>query len=582
MSGNSTHEILLDDQRRRLVTAKGHLLVTGGPGSGKTTIALLKAGAHIDGSCMAPSQRVLFLSFARATVSRIMERAGTLLSKCAREQVETNTYHGFAWSLLRAHGYLLRENRRLSLLPPPEAAALLAGLGGTARQQEIDRLFAETGRVHFDIFAKQAGALLHGSARLRKLIASAYPLVIVDEFQDTNSDQWAVVRALGESSSIMALADPDQRIYEFQGADPKRIPEFVDRFSPEVFDFGSENSRSAGTDIADFGNDVLRGVNRIRTYNDVSVVHYVPRKAFGPHYELKIQTLAARRRLQRDVGEESSLAVLVASNTLMLQVSGYLGTSTDRLPAVSHRVAIDSAGPSLAAIVIAGLLEGGETEVMLERLFSDVEALVRGGTASVGKPLSQKVCQFTERLRESRASDVRAKSAAGKLRAEVESVVLGVQRIDFSGDPECDWLLVRALFERSTVVELQDVAKHARHLRFLHKRAALRGRLGELWRTQASYAGARKVIQDALRDEHFSWTKEEPRGVHVMTIHKAKGREFDEVIIYEGWKVGRFLPEQADAAREQQARLMLRVAVTRARRRCAILTPKGDPSSLLI
>ena len=54
------------------MAADAHLLVTGGPGSGKTTAAILK-GADIAGHELRPGQSVLFLSFARATVSRVIE-----------------------------------------------------------------------------------------------------------------------------------------------------------------------------------------------------------------------------------------------------------------------------------------------------------------------------------------------------------------------------------------------------------------------------------------------------------------------------------------------------------------------------
>lgn len=66
-----------------------------------------------------------------------------------------------------------------------------------------------------------------------------------------------------------------------------------------------------------------------------------------------------------------------------------------------------------------------------------------------------------------------------------------------------------------------------------------------------------------------------------MTIHKAKGKEFDEVIIYEGRHVGRIAPPTADAKRMGQALLSLRVAVTRAKVRATIVTPKADRCPLV-
>ena len=69
----------------------------------------------------------------------------------------------------------------------------------------------------------------------------------------------------------VALADPEQRIYDFRGADPKRITQFIESFKPKIFDFGQQNNRSNGKDIAEFGNDLLQGKNTGKQYKDVSV-----------------------------------------------------------------------------------------------------------------------------------------------------------------------------------------------------------------------------------------------------------------------------------------------------------------------
>ena len=85
----------------------------------------------------------------------------------------------------------------------------------------------------FDLFAPYVGDILHGSERIRKLMAAMYPVIILDEFQDTNAPQWRVVQALGEFCRLIALADPEQRIYDWIGADPKRSNHFREAFTRE-------------------------------------------------------------------------------------------------------------------------------------------------------------------------------------------------------------------------------------------------------------------------------------------------------------------------------------------------------------
>ncbi|WP_258768017.1 UvrD-helicase domain-containing protein [Bradyrhizobium arachidis] len=64
--------------------------------------------------------------------------------------------------------------------------------------------------------------------------------MIVDEFQDTNTEEWAMIAQLGRHSRLIALGDPKQRIYDFKGADPRRFGEFIAQFRPTEFDFVGE------------------------------------------------------------------------------------------------------------------------------------------------------------------------------------------------------------------------------------------------------------------------------------------------------------------------------------------------------
>lgn len=178
-------------------------------------------------------QKVLFLSFARSTVLRVKERAEQLLDKDVWNRIEVNTYHGFAWNVIRSHGYLV-NNQKLRILPPHEAAVELATKSTKQeRKDEQLRLFEEEGLLHFDLFSEICCCLLSQATKLTRIICDSYPIIILDEFQDTDVQEWQLVKILGEYSRIIALADPDQRIYDFRGADPKRIAEFNMEFNPK-------------------------------------------------------------------------------------------------------------------------------------------------------------------------------------------------------------------------------------------------------------------------------------------------------------------------------------------------------------
>ncbi|MHC9192782.1 3'-5' exonuclease [Pseudomonas aeruginosa] len=155
-------------------------------------------------------------------------------------------------------------------------------------------------------------------------------------------------------------------------------------------------------------------------------------------------------------------------------------------------------------------------------------------------------------------------------------------QLELSGDPAADWVAVRKLLDASACNEIKQIAADGRFVRLLGKGTLLRGRLGEVWRATQSYAGAEGFVRDALLQEHFQAATKEWKGIHLMTMHKSKGKEFTEVILYEGLMKGRYLTDNASAERERQARLTMRVAVTRAMQRATILTPKGRRRSPLL
>jgi DNA helicase-2/ATP-dependent DNA helicase PcrA len=566
----------LNAERQALVKTEGHLLVMGGPGSGKTSIALLKADREVQSSALRGGQKILFLSFARATIARVAERAGSLIAKSSRDLIEIDTYHGFIWHLLRGHGYLLSPTKKIRLLPPPQAAAHLSIFNDLGEgRAEIRRLFFEDGILHFDLFAEVAATLLTASPTLLRIYSAAYPIIVLDEFQDTNTEEWRLIQLLGINSRLIALADSEQRIYEFRGADPARIEEFKSAFKPTIFDFGTENHRSNGKDIVLFGNELLSAKNKGKVYKDVAIATYGFYRGRSQIFQLKASVIGAIKRCIRRGEANWSIAVLVPSKKLMLQVSDYLGAASDGLPAVTHDVALDTEGPALAAIAVACVLEGDLSEEKVARkLISNICLYLKGRRGSDGPT------QADSEL--AGALDTYLKNGAirGKKRLQLVASAVEVSRRRFalvlSGDPAADWLIVRDMFSEFGVDVFGQIVDDAKYLRLLHKGAVLRARLGELWRQERSYLGASDAVQNALLQEHFSAATKVWRGVNVMTIHKSKGKEFTEVIVYEGTHSGKIVWPNATDREKQQALLALRVAVTRATHRATIMTPAGD------
>lgn len=354
----------LTPKQQIVLATAGHQLVTGGPGSGKTTVSILKA-AKIAREMLKPGQRVLFLSFARATVSRVLEAIDEEkdVSSDERSRIEVDTYHSFFWRLLKTHGYLVGLPRRISILTPPGEAIALAAIRREygpdkkldeaqlaekrAREKaERDRLAFAEGKVCFDLFADLVARLLEGSAKLRAMTAIAWPCIIFDEFQDTSADQWRVVKALGDRCTLIALADPEQRIFEFIGADPARLDHFKAAFAPTFTELGSDNHRSKGTDILLFGNELLTAKFSKAEYSGISFCLF-PSNRNQAYAALVTQVLQARARLIATGRRDWSLAILVPTKRKMRLVSDILRDPFGNVPTISHAASIDMEGPIL-------------------------------------------------------------------------------------------------------------------------------------------------------------------------------------------------------------------------------------------
>lgn len=572
--------INIDSKRQEILDSNGHLIILGGPGSGKTTIALYKAREIVNSNVLKRDQKILFLSFARATIVRMNDIAGEVISKEQMKYIELNTYHGFIWNILRNHGYLLNE-LPINILPPHTAAIKMSEVSNGLKTTKMLDLFKSEGLVHFDIFASLLFKLLNESNALYELFCDIYPFLIFDEFQDTNADEWQLIKLLGHQSAIISLADSNQRIYDFRGADPKRVNEFINTFDPHIIDLGIENNRSSDTDIVDFGNDLLVGKNIGKLYDNVDIIKYGYLDRSVKHLHLKLHIIR-RMSLLRKMKNDWSIAVLVPTNYLLQEVSDFLFkeqtcSNNRKYPKISHNILIDTAGPFLAGLCIGDLLEKSSIDCC-----SEIDMLNSFCNYILGRKGDKSVSQADIKLVEGIRQYIDTGKTRGEKRnaiiAECKLIVDCCNRYRKSGILHKDWQYITTLFQSSNNEYLLKIGRDVLHLNVIRTNETLLSSTNDIWRINENYKGFVELLSNTLIQEHFSTPQVTWKGINLMTIHKAKGKEFDEVIIYEECYQNRLVSRED---RIEQAKLSLRVGVTRAKIHATILTPARSPCELL-
>ena len=563
----SASTFTLCDTRKRIIAEESHLLITGGPGCGKTTVALLKAKRRA--RSLLAGQAVLFLSFSRAAVQQIRDRTRDILSREDRRRVEISTYHLFCLRVLEAHGRLLNGRAPRILYPSDER--LMKAEDPDGWKQERERLAAENGLYVFDLFAPAVASLLERSAAVRGLLASRYPLVVLDEFQDTNNDQWRLVRALAKGCQVACLADPDQRIFEYQGnIDPKRLDILREELQPKEFDLGEENHRSPRGDIVRFANAILRGV----TLPKSSSVQLAQVNARGDAWAIapqaRVQWLFSE--LVRAGIAEPSIAVLARTNDAVSRLSMTFRRenhfAASKIPPIHHQIVWDGELATAAGQVVASVMEWEgvpwrEGAVRTLELVSNYFRMRFAGDQT--KKAAQAAADFSDAAAMLRHKERIRTKAPRTLAQKAE------QQTPLLGAPLDDWRMARAIV--TSVPKLEELGEASRMLRLFRATDRLAAGLQAIWLRQGSYVGAAKWLKHAVESELLLESQRPPRGCMLMNMHKSKGKEFDAVVIAEQ----PHRPLIAEGKGEAESRRLLRVAITRARHKVVITRPYGAP-----
>jgi DNA helicase-2/ATP-dependent DNA helicase PcrA len=561
--------------RQSLLDCQGHALVLGGPGSGKTTIALKKAVVRINAG-LDSGQSVLFLSFSRAAVARLGEAMKQEVPRAQRSQLSMQTFHSFFWTLLSAHAYLLGAPRKLRILLPRDEQVEYGSIRVRERNEQNadwlawlarrEEMFRQDGRIAFDLFARNAEALLTQSQHIRRLITQRHPLIIVDEAQDTDTHAWRCIDLLSATAQIVCLADLDQQIFDhLPGIGPERVDAIRQTLAPLEIDLGGQNHRSGGTEIAIFGQDILAGRARGAPYAGVSSLGYDPRRR-PPKTALRMALGILQRSIKAATGRYGrNVAILTHSGASAAKISAALNAEPKP---VRHKLAFDEAEAMLTARFAAFLLEPKAEATRREDISLGLELLATS-KAAAGLAAAAKWRLWATRVREGREPHAQFVQAVAR-------VIDAVRQAPFTGDPARDWSFVKRLLRDSGDPVLRNVAKNLDYLVAFNRGRRISAGLGAIWARDGRYTGAREALDIALAQDQILGGVDDPPGVQVMTIHKSKGKQFDGVIlIREGRHNGQRQVSSFvwwdDTPPYWRSRKILRVGITRARVHALIL-----------
>ena len=297
---------LNDVQRGAVTTTDGPVLVVAGPGSGKTRVLTYRI-AHLIEKGVAPWE-ILALTFTNKAAKAMKDRIADVVGNRA-QRVWAGTFHSIFARLLRGdaerigfssnftiydsddskslikniikelnlskdqyneNALLTRISSAKSNLISPIAyeqnAALLAEDKQTKRPY-IYKIYAEyalrckrAGAMDFDDLLYQLYVLLHQNPDIAEKYRQRFKYVLVDEFQDTNYLQYAIVRKLvvypNSPQNVCVVGDDAQSIYAFRGATIENILDFQKDFK-DLQTFKLEQNYRSTQHIVDAANKVI-------------------------------------------------------------------------------------------------------------------------------------------------------------------------------------------------------------------------------------------------------------------------------------------------------------------------------------
>jgi len=595
-------------QREAVLTTEGPVLMLAGAGTGKTA-ALTARLANLVALRLAWPSEILCVTFTNKAAREMRERVGHLIGPAVEGMPWLGTFHAIAAKMLRRHAELVGLQSNFTILDTDDQLRLLKQLiqaEGVDDKRWPAKLLAgcidrwkNKGLAPEDVDAFESEAYANGKgqhfyrlyqARLLALntcdfgdlllhmltvfrkhrdvleeYQRRFKYIMVDEYQDTNSVQYLWLRLLAMARhNICVVGDDDQSIYSWRGAEVANILKFEQDFpgakvikleqnyrsTPHILAAASglirENSERLGKTLwtEATGGDKLRVIG----------VWDAPEEARRVGEEIE--------RLQREGLPLTKVAILVRAQFQTREFE-------DRFISIGlpYRIVggfrFYERAEIRDALAYLRLIAQPNDDLAFERIYNTPK---RG----LGDKTLEKLHRFA------RAANIPLALAAiqicdtDEIPARARGTILALMR-NFARWRDEEKVnspanLARMMLDESGYTGALQAEKSA-------EAAGRLENLSELVRAMEDYEDLGAFL------EHVSLVmdndaNEDAEKVTIMTIHAAKGLEFDHVFL-PGWEEGVFpsqrsLDEGGLASLEEERRLAY-VAITRARRLCTIM-----------
>ncbi|MCK4824196.1 UvrD-helicase domain-containing protein, partial [bacterium] len=386
----------------------------------------------------------------------------------------------------------------------------------------------------FDELEQGALAVLQVNG-IRSLISELYPLIIVDEFQDVDSPLFEIISLLGQGSRLVLLSGPGQCIYQgMKKFDPDAIMQkCVECFAPEPYELFPENQQKQ-RHCAEISKLVSQySLGRICLENKwptmFQAVYRLTKQ--GRPKELETQASLMLKKMKtylRDLcpDKKLSLSVLSSTNQGVADIYNRLKKGSDafKLRPIPVSLHFDDALLLHYGRLILELLRGhwiacnrtiidaSRTISALASLFQHAELIIER-TLIEWQPLSSKLCEMAQGQKHPKGN--------GATREKLEKDLKNVNKLLRARKDRLPYGSPSTPFTKADNILLQ-VLSHE----FL-KSIGPAFRFDGLLNTEK----ARRLFENSMQQRIIFEKLGVEIGVQVMTIHKAKGREFDGVVL---------------------------------------------------